>query len=303
MKTSEFEWLNLSDTTGYIAWRDSLLEQAKKAAELPPVRLNRLEKPTDSEIETLLQRCEATNFAPYSCADSSTDPDEIRKNLRSFASAFGLRIAEQHRSAGEQGIVALRPSDHADQRNYIPYSTRALNWHTDGYYNAPQDQISAFVLHCVTPAASGGINQILDPRIAYIRLRDTDPALVQALLHPAAMSIPPNTERDGTVRPESIGPVFYPDPETGRMQMRYTARTRSIHWRDDPATQRAAAFLRDLLEHGDPLTFETRLGAGQGILNNNVLHNRTAFQPGDGPGPGRLMFRVRFQNRIGRKPQ
>ncbi|WP_319823957.1 TauD/TfdA family dioxygenase [Thalassovita sp.] len=297
---TEFEWLNLSDTGGYIAWRNALLDRAEKAAKLPPILLERLESPSGAEINAILQRCEDTNFAPYTTPDSGADPDETRHKLRLFAAAFGLRIAERHRSAGDQGIVALQPSDDPDQRGYIPYSTRALNWHTDGYYNAPQDRISAFVLHCVTPAASGGVNQILDPRIAYIRLRDADPAFVQALLHPAAMSIPANTERDGTIRPESIGPVFYPDPETGRMQMRFTARTRSIHWRDDPATLAAAGFLRDLLQQGDPLTVETRLGPGQGILNNNVLHNRTAFDPG--PGPSRLMFRVRFQNRIGRKP-
>jgi len=186
-------------------------------------------------------------------------------------------------------------SDETSKRGYIPYTTRAMNWHTDGYYNAPQDYIAGFVLHCVQPAADGGVNELLDPEIAYIRLRDRNPALLHALMHPRTMSIPENREPDGTLRPESIGPVFFADPATGRMQMRYTARTRSIAWRDDPATQEAEQFLREELGR-DPLITRLALTAGQGVLNNNILHNRTGFS--DGVGAGRLIYRVRFHNRV-----
>ncbi|WP_161594635.1 TauD/TfdA family dioxygenase [Marimonas lutisalis] len=237
-----------------------------------------------------------SNFAIYS-SPPEKDDSKVRRDLRSFAERFGLRIAEAHRSGGDQGIVALRVSDAPKQRGYIPYSTRAMNWHTDGYYNAPENRISAFVLHCVSQAAQGGTNDILDPEILYIRLRDEHPAYLQALMHPQAMTIPENTEPDGSVRPASVGPVFYPDPGTGQMQMRYTARTRSIEWRDDPATLEAEAFLRDYLATGDPLAVRIRLEAGQGVLNNNVLHNRTAFENDD--DTGRLIFRVRFHNRVG----
>ena len=302
-KTANFKWLNVDSADGYDAWRAARLQAAENSLTLPPVEVKNLENPTRTEREELLRRCEDTNFAHYHWQDSGSDPDEIRGKLWSFASAFGLRIAERHRSAGEAGIVALQPSQEPGKRGYIPYSTRAMNWHTDGYYNAPDHRISAFVLHCVRQAGSGGTNQILDPEIAYIRLRDADPAYLKALMHPEAMTIPENRENDGSIRPASIGPVFYPDAETGRLQMRYTARTRSIHWRDDPATLEAAEFLRDLLEKGDPLAHEVRLSAGQGILNNNVLHNRTAFGPEDGERSNRLIFRVRFLNRIGRKPQ
>ncbi|MFC3117382.1 hypothetical protein ACFOHS_00195 [Jhaorihella thermophila] len=66
--------------------------------------------------------------------------------------------------------------------------------------------------------------------------------------------------------------------------MRYTARTRSIEWRDDPTTRAAEAWLRDHLVRGDPLTCTLRLDAGQGILNNNVLHDRTGSRQGAGRG-------------------
>ncbi len=297
-KIDEFEWTDLDADRPYRRWRETRLAAAEAARGLDPVEVGDLAAPTESEREELIRRCDSVNFAHY-VARRPVEPEAVAPALRRFAEAFGLRIAEAHRSAGDQGIVALQPSDETGKRGYIPYSTRPLKWHTDGYYNAPGERISAFVLHCVRAAGSGGENRILDPEILYIRLRDAHPDYLRALMHPQAMTIPENREPDGRLRPASVGPVFYPDPGTGRMQMRYTARTRSIAWRDDPATRAAEAWLRDYLERGDPLTCTLRLGAGQGILNNNVLHDRTGFDRGPDADHSRLLYRVRFHNRIG----
>jgi len=294
---STFNWQDLGDTDAYARWRRQKLAQSQALIDARPVAIADLGAPTRSEMDEIIRRCEASNFAVYTSGEEA-DPEVIPEKLRGFAAAFALEIAEKHRSAQTHGIVALEPSDAPAKRGYIPYSTRALNWHTDGYYNAQQDNISAFVLHCVRPAPEGGTNQILDPEIAYIRLRDENPEFVRALMHPKAMTIPADHAADGTVRPASIGPVFFADDATGRMQMRYTARTRSIEWRDDPVTEQATAFLLDLLQSGDPLMVEITLAAGQGVLNNNVLHNRTGFAKGG--DADRLLYRVRFHNRIAR---
>ena len=42
--------------------------------------------------------------------------------------------------------------------------------------------------------------------------------------------------------------------------------------------------------------FHYRLQAGEGLISNNVLHNRTAFE--DGTGHKRLIYRARFYDRI-----
>ena len=294
----DFRWGNLGDDRAYEAWRATKLSRAEKCLSLPPVAVADLANPTESERSEIAKRCHLDNFALYSSPPIHDDTAQ-RQALRRFADAFGLRIAEAHRSEGEAGIVALRVSDAPSQRGYIPYSTRGMNWHTDGYYNAPDNRISAFVLHCFAQAADGGTNDILDPELVYIRLRDKNPDWLAALMHAQAMSIPPNTEADGTVRPVSIGPVFYPDPGTGRLQMRYTARTRSIAWRDDPATRAAEAWLRETLADGDPLALHIQLSPGMGVLNNNVLHNRTPFHNAPDGAQERVIFRVRFHNRIG----
>ena len=184
------------------------------------------------------------------------------ENAGAFAACFGLHRLETHRSADTSGVVALEVTDRGGKKGFIPYTDRPLSWHTDGYYNKPKERIRSMYLHCRRPATAGGENALLDPEIAYLRLRDENPAFVEALMHPEAMSIPENTEPDDTVRPLSVGPVFYPDPATGRLQMRYTARTRSIAWRDDSATRDARDFLQSLLEAEEPLALALRLGVG-----------------------------------------
>lgn len=293
-----FDWSDLQDASGYQAWRADKLAATERVLSEGPIKVGSLAEPTAEERNALMLRCRKVNFAWYSAPIIETDSEKTSIQLRSFTEKFGLNIAETHRSAGSDGIVALRVTDAPRQAGFIPYSNRRMNWHTDGYYNAPAERISAFVLHCAQQAASGGTNDLLDPELVYIRLRDHDPAFVAAMLHPQAMSIPENVEPDGQIRPVSVGPVFYPDPGTGRMQMRYTARTRSIAWRDDPTTLSAEAWLRDYLDRGDDLVFRVRLEPGQGLLNNNVLHNRTGFENSD-TGGTRLIYRVRFSNRVG----
>ena len=126
---------------------------------------------------------------------------------------------------------------------------------------------------------------------------DENPDYAAALMHPEAMTIPAN-EEEGSYRPPSVGPVFFADAETQALQMRYTARTRSIEWRDDPLTREAIAFLQTTLEKPDPLTISLRFEAGQGVLCNNVLHDRTGFDTEARAFSPRIVYRVRFHNRV-----
>ena len=292
-ETNGFFWQTAKADGFYREWRAARLSAADAARSAGFVEIRDLANPSEAEKSELVRRCGAANLALYA-TDESADQ---RAAMRPFAEAFGLRIAEKHRSAGGDGIVALRESDAPSQRGYIPYSKRKMNWHTDGYYNAPDDRISAMVLHTETPADDGGSNQFLDHTIAFIRLMDENPDYVTALMHPEAMTIPAN-EEEGSLRPASVGPVFFPDAETGEMQMRYTARTRSIEWRDDSLTREAVAFLQHTLETPDPMTISLRFGAGQGVLCNNVLHDRTGFDAAVEAHSPRTVYRVRFHNRV-----
>lgn len=295
---SESVW-SLTTDSFYQAWRSrKIANMAQVADPANRVEICDLGNPSEFEREELIRRCRVSNAVFYASNARPGDAKAVGDQLRGLANALGLEIAEKHRSAGESGIVALRQSDDQTQRGYIPYTKRPMNWHTDGYYNAPDQKIRAMVLHCVCPAADGGENQFLDPEIAYIRLRDKNPGYIDALMHPHAMTIPENREPNGKVRPASIGPVFSFSSETEHLEMRYTARTRSIKWRDDPMTVKAVDYLSFLLSSDEPFIQTARMQAGEGILCNNSLHNRTGFDPSLGVDSDRLIYRVRFHNRV-----
>ncbi len=282
----------LNETELYNIWRSRKMALAARQNSLNFINLADLANPTVKERDFILTQCNNNGFALYCCDQPETDV-KIAESLRRFTDSFGLNVAESHRSAGNHGVVALKVSKNQNQRGYIPYSRKAMNWHTDGYYNAPEHTIRSFVLHCAQPAGAGGQNQIIDPEIAYLRLRDQNPDFINALMAPDAMTIPANTEENGSVRPASIGPVF--KIENGALSMRYTARTRSIEW--SIAAAPAAKALQNILEIETEFLVQITLQAGQGVLSNNCLHNRTSFDPGSDPSK-RLMYRIRFNNRI-----
>ena len=84
-------------------------------------------------------------------------------------------------------------------------------------------------------------------------------------------------------------------PQNGRLHMRYSARQRNIAWREDDMTTLAQERITACLQE-DSLVVRHRLAAGQGVMCNNVLHNRTAFE--DTATQKRLMYRARYFDRI-----
>jgi hypothetical protein len=280
----------------YLRWRARKLERAPRRVEDLIVEVRDPREPTDSELAEIRRVCGAANMAVYASALAGC-PDEADKGfVRRLGARLGLSRLQANPLADEDGISSLEAAPGKSSLGYIPYSNRRLLWHTDGYYNPPEQRIGAFLLHCVRPAAHGGENQLLDHEIAYILLRDADPAYVQALSALDAMTIPANLDAGVQVRPAQTGPVF--SSEGGALHMRYTARTRSIEWRSDATTRAAVAFLARMLDAASPYVLTLRLAGGQGLICNNVLHNRSAF---DDPasGPGRLVYRARYSDRVG----
>ncbi|MDH5208141.1 MAG: TauD/TfdA family dioxygenase, partial [Burkholderiaceae bacterium] len=163
-----------------------------------------------------------------------------------------------------------------------------------GYYNPPGRRIRAMILHCVQRAEQGGANRVFDHELAYIALRDADPRYVAALMQDDAMTIPARSEEGEVARGDQSGPVFSVTAD-GRLHMRYTARTRSIVWKDDPLVHAATAALLQVLET-DPHVLLLRLEPGMGIVCNNVLHDRSAFT--DSATRRRLILRGRFYEAV-----
>ncbi len=282
---------DLSDAAGYQRWREQKLAAAPASVNdlIVEVRDPRALTPTEREaLANAVRRC---NMAIYASSMYDEDSDMLRK----LGAQFGLHRLDANWLAGEDGISAIQVFEGGTRQHYIPYTDKPIKWHTDGYYNPPERQILAMVLHCVRSAASGGENRLMDNEMAYLLLRDEDPQHIRALMQPDAMTIPERVDETDGVRPAQSGPVFSLDAQ-GNLHMRYTARTRSIEWKQDAATKAAVAALERLLASDSPYIYHARLEPGMGLLCNNVLHDRAAFT--DDPEHPRLLYRARYLDRI-----
>jgi alpha-ketoglutarate-dependent taurine dioxygenase len=282
----------LSSSTDYREWRAAKLDMYPTGVDELVVNIGGLADLDHRATAAICSSCGRANMAIYSCHDNVVDHAAIL----AFAAHFGLRRIDHHLCANDDGVAELTVASEGARSDYVPYSDRSLSWHTDGYYNEESSRVRAVILHCVQDATTGGETAALDPEIVYIRLRDANPAFITALEHPECMTIPANVGNRGEIRPAICGPVFSYDASDGALHMRYSARKKNIRWRDDPTTTAAREFLSELLadESGPVLRF--CLQPGQGIISNNVLHNRTAFE--DGPSRKRLLYRARFFDRI-----
>lgn len=289
---------DLGNEHAYGAWR------ARKLADRPGgvadlvVDVADPRGPTVAERDALLDRLARFNMAVYRSPVVDADPGLPR----TLGRALGLHRLDANWLADEDGISRIAVATHGDgapKGEFIPYTDRAIGWHTDGYYHPAARRIRSMILHCVRPAAQGGENRLLDPELVYIALRDADPAHVRALMAPDAMTIPARDDDQGEARAAQAGPVFSVDPVDGQLHLRYTARTRSIVWKDDAPTRAAVAALATCLQGPDVLALQ--LAPGMGIVAHNVLHDRSAFV--DDPAAPRLLYRARYLDRCCRSTE
>jgi hypothetical protein len=248
---------------------------------------------TGAEKSRIARALERANLAIYRTAGDY----DARSMVRALGAQLGLRRLDGNLCADDGNISAIRVAGQRGVGEYIPYTDKRLNWHTDGYYNAPDAQVRAIVMHCASPAVEGGENGFLDHELAYILLRDENPAYIAALMAGDAMTIPANVQNGRQLRPAHTGPVFSIDAG-GHLHMRYSARARNIEWKADPLVRAAAQRLLNLFESGSPFILHHRLAAGEGVVSNNVLHCRGAFRDGAASGKTRLLYRARYHDRI-----
>jgi alpha-ketoglutarate-dependent taurine dioxygenase len=298
---------DLSRNAPYMAWKTRKLEAYPAEVADLRVSVGQLDRPTARERAALCEKIGTVNMALV-----QTDPAGIDKaTLLSFTRSIGLERTDANLFADASAVSSItatpitpgdarRSSDDASGAmrlgDFIPYTNRPLSWHTDGYYNAPDAQVRSWCLFCVRAARDGGENRLMDHEMAYIRLRDESPHHIAALSHPCALVIPAHMQAGQTIRPESVGPVF--SCRDGHLHMRYSARGRNVLWRDTPETDAAREALDRLFSHPDVFTFRYRLRPGEGVVSNNVLHSRSGFEDESDPAKGRLLYRVRFLDRI-----
>jgi hypothetical protein len=286
---------DLNAPTAYAEWRQRKLDTAPRRIEDIVVGIDdpRVLKP--AERQSLLDLNAVANMAVY-VSKTGRDPD--KEIPRQLGLQLGLNTLDSHWLTDSDAIspISVRGAEErGERREFIPYTDKPIRWHTDGYYNLPERTVRGLILHCVEGAATGGENQLLDHELAYVLLRDENPDYIRALSASDVMTIPPRTDENGIARAEQPGPVFSVDAK-GFLHMRYTARTVSIAWREDAATQAAKAALERILATATPWTLHGRLEPGMGLVCNNVLHDRAGFT--ETAERRRLLYRARYYERV-----
>lgn len=276
----------------YQAWRARKLKIRQQMAADRVFELDADARLPESLREQVRQQVDAYNFAIFQSASEINKLEFLALNRQ-----FGLNRIDSNLGADSDSVTSLRVVSDSDERaQYIPYTNRALNWHTDGYYNSHTRQINAFALYCVKQAARGGGNYLFDHELMYILIRDQAPELLASLMAGDMMLIPPNVQDNRVIRAEESGPVFSIQPGSCGLHMRYTSRPRNIVWKSDKRSEQALNLVREILMGSDAV-IDLRLQDNQGIVCNNILHGRQAFHDREGRS-GRLIYRARYYDAI-----
>jgi len=289
---------SLASDTAYHQWRE------QKSAYLQPdvaALMLTIENPyqlSDAEKSAVIERCQHFNMALYQLADTTSQDKTL---VHALGEQLALQRLDINLRSDEDSISSVEVREQVGNQ-YIPYTNKALSWHTDGYYNLLEKQIYGFIIHCVRPAVDGGVNRLCNPENIYIALRDENPAYIEALMHPQAMTIPANVDAGEVIREQQTGPVFMVKPGgqlgADNLHMRFSARKRNMIWRDTAETKSAVEMINQLIAD-EKNVVTVGLKAGQGLICNNVLHNRSGFIDGD--NEKRLMYRARYYDAVGAK--
>jgi hypothetical protein len=243
-------------------------------------------------LTSLCQRVRDHGFALYQWGDSpgTASAREITDNVTRLHTALNLHAFDDGVVHDEHGLSLLTDLTGSDQGRFIPYTPRAMGWHTDGYYNARQKSLRCFTLHCIQNAADGGALTLLDDQRVLIALYDHNPQMVSLLSHPQAMTLPANSDTLGHDRPDVHSAVFFARDD-GTLATHFTTRTRNIAWRN-AETETAARQMKQLIDELTDWHHKVRLEPGQGIITRNILHRRDAYT--DATDQPRKMLRGRY---------
>jgi len=221
-----------------------------------------------------------------SCIYSSKIALKSNTNLLKFVESIGMRTYDRNNIESNE-ISTITPLEN-NKINYIPYTDKSLNWHTDGYYD--KKSIFSWLLHCVHPATHGGENYLLDHELAlreYV-LRHDD---INNLMSEDALTIP---ESKDTSRSEISTYIFSIKNKYKKLHMRFSMRKDNIG--TSPKAGDAVTKLKQTIENDcAKYSLTYKLQKNEGIITNNILHGRKAFKDDK---VKRKLLRIRSYERL-----
>jgi len=279
----------LENETEYKNWRQTKLE-------LYPLDISKFSIPLDinnfqkKDLDLIKFNMNKYNFALYNFKSELTNNE-----LENFCTMLNLNNSISNLFSDSNNISDIK--DHKDTNNnqmgeYIPYTNKPLNWHTDGYYYPLNNSVKSFLLHCVNPAHRGGENLLLDHEILYILIRDHNPSYIKILMENNIMGIPRN--KNNAESTNINGPVFFIDDEYS-LNMRFTSRQQNIVWKKSDIIDKIKKFIFNFVESDTKYITKILLKKNQGYIANNILHKREKFFDNKNK---RLLKRIRFSKKL-----
>ena len=238
---------------------------------------------TSEEISNIKGKIKKFNFCVY----KSTVGLHNQADLVNFARSIGMKTYDTN-NIHNSPVSLIMSLESGNAVNYIPYTNKQLNWHTDGYYD--EKPIFSWLLHCEEPAYSGGENYLLDHELAireYIFKYDN----LDSLSRSDALVIPGNVEAK---RDETKGYICDSDNVYKRFHMKFSMREKNMKLNEQSKT----AFMRMkkiIKEDCKKYCLTYKLSKNEGIVSNNILHGRNSFEDGK---VMRKLYRIRSYERI-----
>ncbi|MEC8996268.1 MAG: TauD/TfdA family dioxygenase [Pseudomonadota bacterium] len=282
--------MDIKNTTrdDYQRWAEKKLNSFQSSPEGLMVEIKDAGAITKSErlkIKDLLAQQNLV-FYEFKIVKKST-PDA----LISFSKQLGLEDFDYNPRADKTGLTPITANANIDKQDeYVPFTTKGLNWHTDGYYNLPAESIHSWLLHCEEPAQEGGENEFLDHEIAYILFNQKNKKIIN-LMDDQAYTIPKNEK---TGRKSISGYVFSFKNKYKKLHMRFTMRENNIQWNEK--INKEINQLKEIIKESRKYHIRYKLDYKQGAITNNILHNRTSFTNIN--NQTRLIYRIRSKQRV-----
>ena len=233
-----------------------------------------------------IAKIKETIYKYNSCIYSSKIALKSNTNLLKFVELVGMRTYDCNNIDSNE-ISTITPLQNS-KINYIPYTDKPLNWHTDGYYD--KKSIFSWLLHCVNPATQRGENYLLDHELVlreYL-LRNDD---INNLMAEDALTIP---ESKYTSRSEISTYIFSFKNKYKRLHMRFSMRKDNIG--TSAKANSAVIKLREIIEGNcAKYSLTYKLQKNEGIITNNILHGRKAFKDDK---VKRKLLRIRSYERL-----
>ena len=221
-----------------------------------------------------------------SCIYSSKIALKSNTDLLKFVELVGMKTYDCNNIESSK-ITTITPLENK-KINYIPYTDKSLNWHTDGYYD--KKSIFSWLLHCVNPATEGGENFLLDHELVlreYISSNDD----IDDLMAGDALTIP---ESKDTSRSEISTYIFSFKNQYKKLHMRFSMRKDNIG--TSPKASLAVTKLKKIIENDcAKYSLSYKLQKNEGIITNNILHGRKAFKD---DMVKRTLLRIRSYERL-----